>query len=115
MPNNASGSYALGIALITFISPIFIIIGFLIGHVFFLAIFMMLDLIISKIYGYHANYIFSIVFTTLIMIGILELIWWKGFYSEDSIPIRIYTWNTAILTLPWLPIIGALVIPKWKK
>lgn len=29
MPNNASGSYALGIALITFISPILIIIGFL--------------------------------------------------------------------------------------
>lgn len=115
LPDNASGSYVLGIALFVLTSPIFVIIGFLIGHVLFLAIFMIIDLIISKIHGNNINFIFSILLTNLAIILILELIWWGIFYSEGSIPIRIYTWNITILTLPWLPIIGALAIQKWKK
>lgn len=115
MPDNASGSYALGVALFVLASPIFVIVGFLLGHIFFLAIFMVIDLIISKIYGNNIKFIVSILLTTLVTIVILEFIWWGIFYSEGSIPIRIYVWNIAILTLPWLPIISILVTQRWKK
>ena len=115
IPTNASNSYTLGIVFITLISPIIVIIGFLIGHVVFLAIFMIIDLIISKFCGNNIKFIFSILLTTLVMIFILEFIWWEVFYSEGSIPIRIYVWNITILTLPWMPIIGALAIQKWKQ
>lgn len=115
MPDNANGSYVLGIALFVLTSPIFVIVGFLIGHIFYLAIFMIIDLIISKIYGNNVKSIFSILLTTLVMILILEFIWWGIFYSENSIPIRIYVWNITILTLPWLPIISTLATQRWKK
>lgn len=114
MPDNANGSYVLGVALITFVSPILVTLGFLIGHVFFLALFMIVNLIISKAYGNNLKFILSILLTTLAMVIILQIIWWGIFYSEGSIPLRIYTWNIAILTLPWLPIIGAILIQKWK-
>ena len=114
MPDNANGSYVLGVALIMFISPILITIGFLIGYIFFLAIFMSIHLIISKNNGNNLKFIFSILLTTLAMVIILQIIWWGIFYSEGSIPLRIYTWNIAILTLPWLPIIGATLIQKCK-
>ncbi|MCG2574711.1 hypothetical protein LVY74_14265, partial [Acinetobacter sp. ME22] len=69
----------------------------------------------SKIYGNNIKFIVSILLTTLVTIVILEFIWWGIFYSEGSIPIRIYVWNIAILTLPWLPIISILVTQRWKK
>ena len=108
--DNANGSEVLGVALIALISPILIIAGFLIGHAFFLTVFTITHSTYLKIYHNSTKFIPSILLSVLIIIVILLLIWWGVFSSEKSIPLRIYTWNLVILTFPWLPVIGAILI-----
>ena len=108
--NNANGSAALGEAIIILISPFLVISIFLLGHVCFIATFMCIHHTTQKSYGNTANFIPSIILSVLLIIILLELIWWGVFSSEKSIPLRIYTCNIVILTFPWLPVIGAILI-----
>ena len=108
--DNANGSEALGLAIIILISPVLVISSFLLGHVCFIATFMCIHHIFQKIYGNTANFMPCIILSVLLKIILLELIWWGVFSSEKSIPLRIHTWNIIILTFPWLPVIGAILI-----
>ena len=65
--------------------------------------------------GIGATLLFSYAKATFTPVWWLyALIWWGMFSSEKSIPLRIYTWNLVILTFPWIPVIGAVIIQKWK-
>ena len=108
--NNANGSAALGEAIIILISPFLVISIFLLGHVCFIATFMCIHHMAQKIHKKTTSFMPSIILSVLLIIILLELIWWGVFSSEKSIPLRIYTWNIVILTFPWLPVIGAILI-----
>ncbi len=112
--NNANGSAVLGEAIILLISPFLVISSFLLGHVCFIATFMCMHHIFQRIHKKTTSFMPSIILNVLLMTILLELIWWGIFSSEKSIPLRIYTWNIVILTFPWLPVIGAVMIQKWK-
>ena len=112
--NNANGSAVLGEAIIILMSPFFVISSFLLAHVCFITTFMCIHHIFQKIYGKATSIMPCIILSILLMIILLELVWWGVFSSEKSIPLRIYTWNIAILAFPWLPVIGALFIQKLK-
>lgn len=112
--DNANGSEALGLAITILISPFLVISSFLLGHVCFIATFMCIHHIFQKIYGKTTKFMPCIILSVLLMIILLELIWWGIFSSEKSIPLRIYTWNIVILTFPWFLVIGTIIIQKWK-
>ncbi len=112
--HNANGSAVLGEAIIILISPFLVISSFLLGHVCFIATFLCIHHIFQKIHKKTTSFMLSIILSVLLMTILLELIWWGMFSSEKSIPLRIYTWNLVILTFPWIPVIGAVIIQKWK-
>lgn len=94
----------LGALIIILFSPLLVAVGFLVGLILFIALFMVTDLFLLRVNSHKGNYIFSILLTTLIMVIGFELIWWKWFYSEGSILMRVLGWNFIILVLPWIPI-----------
>jgi len=111
----SSGSSALGLVLFIFISPIFVVLGFLGGHTLFVALLMFIHALMIKLSGQRSEFLSSIMLTTLFMTLFLELLWWTVFYTKVSLPIRVYTWTLLILIAPWLPIMAALLLQKYKR
>lgn len=90
------------------ISPILVIFGFLIGHIFYIALFTFIDFIVLKIYGKNRDFLLSVMFATVFMVVILEIIWWKLFYTDVSIFMRIIGWNLIIIFFPFISIFYAI-------
>lgn len=89
------------------ISPILVIFGFLIGHIFYIALFTFIDFIVLKIYGKNRAFLLSVIFSAVFMVIILEIIWLKVFYTDVSIFMRIIGWNLIIIFFPFIPIFYA--------
>ena len=111
----SSGSHALGLVLFAFISPIFVVLGFLVGHTLYVALLMFIHALRIKLSGQRSEFLPSLLLTTLFMTLFLELLWWTVFYTEESLPIRVYTWTLLILIAPWLPIIATLIRQKFRR
>lgn len=105
----------LGAFVMIIASPILVVLGFLISHVFYIALFVFIDSIFLKIYGEERKFISSILLSTLVMVLIFELIWWMEFYTENSLFIRTFSWNVVILFFPFIPIFYALILHKKKQ
>lgn len=107
---DSNGGHALGAAIVGLLSPVIVIVSFLIGHTLFIALFMLIHFSITKVFKQRAPFLTSIILSTFLMTIFLQFIWWKFFYTEVSLPIRVYTWTLLILIAPWLPIMAALLL-----
>lgn len=63
----------------------------------------------QKIHKKTTSFMPSIILSVLLIIILLELIWW-GVLVPKSLFHCIYTCNIVILTSLWLPVIGAILI-----
>lgn len=113
--SGCNGSAILGAAILLLLSPAIVIASFLIVHILFISLFMLIHFSIATVFKLRVPFLTIIILTTFIMTVFLQLIWWNIFYTEISLPIRVYTWALLILIAPWLPIIATLIRQKFRR
>lgn len=106
------GEMGPGIIILPFLLPA-ISMGSLIAYLAYITTFFVVLKLLHKLFKLKVLY--ALCSLTLLSCLYFQYIWWTDYYTPVSIPRRVYGWNIITAVFPWLAVVFAIIIAKYKE